>query len=115
MVQEAFRKDREKCAQMVLKGNWEQEAARLSLEEQEPFWRPMFEAPSKLDERPVPKVSENWCIVDSVFIEEVEIALHDSEESAPASDVITVEGVELHLTIHASCSLKLIVVGWIYT
>lgn len=92
-VQEAFRKNRKRCSEMVLEGKWEQEAATLGLEEQEAFWRPLFEEASKPDERPVPMVQENWCIVDPVSIEEVAKALHDSEESAPGPDGITLKEV----------------------
>src|SRR6218665_3900865 len=90
-VQEAFRLDRKRCAGMVLEGKWGQETTTLDLEEQEAFWGPLFEASSKSDERPVFKIQKDWSIVDSVSISMGELArvLHDSEESAPGSDMIT--------------------------
>src|SRR6218665_2219460 len=62
-VQEAFRSDRKRCAGMVLEGKWGLETATLGLEEQEAFWRPLLEASSRPDERPVLKVQEDWSIV----------------------------------------------------
>src|SRR6218665_3260214 len=79
---------------MVLEGKWGQEAATLGLEEQEAFWRPLFEAPSKPDDRPVPQVEVNWQIVDPVRVEEVAKALRDSEDSAPGSDGITLRDLK---------------------
>ena len=92
-VQAAFRKNRKRCADMVLEGKWEEEATTLRLEEQEAFWRPLFEEPSKPDDRPVLKIPENWQIVDPISIGEVVKALADSEESAPGSDEITLESL----------------------
>jgi len=66
----------------------------LGLEEQEAFWRPLFEAPSKPDDRPVPQVEVNWQIVDPVRVEEVAKALRDSEDSAPGSDGITLRDLK---------------------
>ena len=88
-VQAAFRKNRKRCADMILEGKWEEEATTLRLEEQEAFWRPLFEEPSMPDDRPVLKIPENWQIVDPISIGEVVKALADSEESAPGSDEIT--------------------------
>lgn len=58
-VQEAFRKSRKRCVYMVVNGEWGQEAATLGVEEQEAYWRPLFEEPSKPDNRPVLNVPED--------------------------------------------------------
>src|SRR6218665_686543 len=79
---------------MVLEGKWGQEATTLGLEEQEAFWRPLFEAPSKPDDRPVPQVEVDWQIVDPVRVEEGAMALRDSEDSAPGSDGITLRDLK---------------------
>lgn len=47
---------------MVLNGEWEQEVATLGFEEQEAYWRPLFEESSKPNDRPVPKVMSMLCL-----------------------------------------------------
>jgi hypothetical protein len=93
-VQAAFRKNRKRCADMVLEGKWGEEATTLGLEEQEAFWRPLLAEPSTTDDRPVRSVPEDWQIVDPVSVEEVRKALHDSEESAPGTDGITLKDLK---------------------
>jgi len=80
---------------MVLEGTREREDTTLALEAQEEFWRPTFSSPLKVDERPVLKVLENWSIVEPVAKEEVVKALHDSEDSAPGPDGITLGAMKL--------------------
>ena len=66
----------------------------LDLEGQEAFRRNLFEASSKSDERPVFKIQKDWSIVDSVSMGELARVLHDSEESAPGSDMITLKDLK---------------------
>lgn len=56
---------------MILEETLEQEELALTLEDQEPFWRSIFSPVSAVDERPVPKVREDWSIVEPVTREEV--------------------------------------------
>src|SRR6218665_3047700 len=51
-VQKLFRKDRKRCAEMVLQDQRNEEEERLALEQQEGFWRPLFTTESVADERP---------------------------------------------------------------
>lgn len=94
-VQEAFRRNRKRCADMVLDGTWEQEESSLPLEAQEEFWRPIFSEPSAADDRPVPKAREDWSIVDPVTAEEVAKAIHDSEDSAPGRDGVALGAMKM--------------------
>ena len=94
-VQKAFRLNRKRCADMVLEGTWEREEATLALEAQEGFWRSIFSQPSRVDERPVQKTSEDWSIVEPVTREDVAKALHDSEDSAPGPDGVTLGAMKL--------------------
>jgi len=57
IVQELYKKNRTRCARTVLSGNWAKEKRTTGLAEQECFWKPLFEEPSKPDSRDTRPVS----------------------------------------------------------
>ena len=57
IVQKLYRKNRSECAKRVLNGDWAKEQKETTLEEQDSFWRPLFEGESKPDEREPVQVS----------------------------------------------------------
>jgi len=61
----------------------------LALEAQKGFWCSIFSQPSKVDERPVQKTSEDWSIVESDTHEDVAKAIHDSDDSVLGPDGVT--------------------------
>src|SRR6218665_912367 len=59
-VQRLFRKDRKRCAEMVLQERWNDDEEQLTLEKQEEFWRPLFTTESVADERPMVRTPMIW-------------------------------------------------------
>src|SRR6218665_1753435 len=97
-VQRMFRKDRKRCAEMVLQERWNDEEEQLTLEKQEDFWRPLFTTESVADQRPTVTTPMIWDLANPVTAGEVEKAIKDSDESAPGTDGVTLSDVRMIAT-----------------
>jgi len=88
VIQALYRKNRSRCAKSVLSGDWAKERRpALPLEEQDAFWRPLFEEPSKPDERtPEPVCGPLFGVSLPVTLEEYELALATTHDSSPGPD-----------------------------
>jgi len=87
VLQRLYKKNRSLCAQTVLSGNWAKEKRTTTLEEQESFWKPLFEEPSELDPREESPVSEPLFVMSSpTSIEEYERVLRSTHDSSPGLD-----------------------------
>ena len=87
IVQELYRKNRTRCAKTVLSGDWAKEKRTTSLEEQDSYWRPLFEEPSKADSRdPRPVSRALFEISQPVTATEYGLVLKSTHESSPGLD-----------------------------
>ena len=60
-VQRCYNKDRTRCAQQVIAGNWHEQPASLPMSVHEPFWRDLFETPSVSESLSLPIIGEmHW-------------------------------------------------------
>ena len=86
-VQRLYNKNRTRCAQDVISGAWQDPPATLPLEEQEPFWRSLFEHPSVPDDRtPDPVGPPKWELLAPITSEEVAKSLGGMKDGAPGPD-----------------------------
>lgn len=93
-VQTLWNKNRKRCAHTVLDGSWAQEVASLPLKEQEPFWKTLFEHPSKADDRKPVKVGPTvWECMAPITAGEVKAATKRMKDGAPGPDGLTREQV----------------------
>ena len=71
-VQRCYDKDRTRCAQQIIAGNWREPPASLPMSVKEPFWRDIFETPSVPDSRSLPVVGElHWELLHPITSEDV--------------------------------------------
>ena len=87
MLQELYKKNRSRCAKTVLSGDWAKEKRTTPLEEQESYWKPLFEEQSKPDSRegrPVSRALYEMSL--PVSIEEYGRVLRSTHESSPGLD-----------------------------
>ena len=87
LLQELYKKNRSRCAKTVLSGDWAKEKRTMPLEEQESYWKPLFEEPSKPDSREgSPESRAMFEMSPPVFIEEYVRVLGSTKESSPSLD-----------------------------
>ena len=87
VLQQLYRKNRSRCAKTVLSGDWAKEKRTTPLEEQESYWKPLFEEPSKPDSREGRPVSRALFEVSlPTSIEEYERVLRSTHNSSPGLD-----------------------------
>ena len=73
----------------MLSGDWAKERQTTSLEEQESYWKPLFEEPSKADSRDVRPVSRAlFEISQPVTTTEYGLVLKSTHESSPGLDYV---------------------------
>ena len=95
-VQELFKADKNRCAQVVLNGHWRYDllnaAPAVSKEEQEAFWGRLSPRPSPPDTRPVYPIRDpQWGMLDPITVEEVAANLQAMPlDSAAGPDRLTV-------------------------
>ena len=84
-LQRAWSKNPAQTAKKVLDGTWGSEQAPIPMETMQAFWKPIFEAPSKPDNRTVEPIrsAREDCMVP-VSLAEVESALKGSKTDAAA-------------------------------
>ena len=93
VMQTLYKKNRSRCAKTVLSGDWAKERRAAKPGEQEAYWRPLFEEPSKPDERePEPVCRPLFEMSLPVTMEEYERSLGSTHDSSPGLD-----GVDLKL------------------
>lgn len=96
MIQTAYRKDRKRCVQAILSGNWKFDLMtaqpRVSKEAQERYWGPLFSRESPDDQRPVVAVrAPQWDVVLPITETEVKQTVKSMRTSSAAGpDGITV-------------------------
>ena len=89
IIQELYKKNRTRCAKTVLSGDWAKERQTTSLEEQESYWKQLFEQPSKADSRDVRKMSRAlFEISQPVTTTEYGLVLKSTHESSPSLDYV---------------------------
>ena len=87
VIQTLYRKNRSRCAKTVLSGDWAKERRAAKLEEQDAYWRPLFEEPSALDSREPETVSRPLYEISlPVTKEEYERVLSSTQDSSPGLD-----------------------------
>ena len=70
--QRCYDKDRTRCAQQIIAGNWREPPASLPMSVQEPFWRDLFETPSVPDSRSLPIIGEmHWELMHPITVDDV--------------------------------------------
>ena len=85
-MQREYKKNRSRCAQDVISGAWRDPPANLPLEEQEPFWRSLFEPSSVPDDRtPDPLGPPKWELLAPIT-SEVAKSLGGMKDGAPGPD-----------------------------
>ena len=90
VLQRLYRKNRSRCAKKVLSGDWAKEESTTSLEEQESFWKPLFEGSSKPDDRSPDPVCEPLFEVSlPVDTEEYGRVLRSTHDSSPVWITLT--------------------------
>lgn len=88
-VQSEYGLNRQRCAKTVLSGDWEKEPPVVPIREQEAFWRPLMETPSKSDNRtPATKFPVSESVARPVTVSEVESTLKGLKDGAPGPDHI---------------------------
>jgi hypothetical protein len=86
-VQRLYRKNRTRCADFVLSGDWSKAPKEVGIEEQEAFWGPLVQTPSKPDDRkPQPLVAPIHEIIAPITREEYKQTLKDANDSSPGVD-----------------------------
>ena len=86
-VQQCYDKERTRCAQQNIAGNWCEPPASLPMSVQEPFWRDIFETPSVSDSQSLPVVGElHWELLHPITSEDVVRALKKMKDGAPGPD-----------------------------
>ena len=100
-----YNKNRKRCADLVLPGDWRREAKEVPLGVQESFWGPLFETESKPDNRrPLPLVEPIYEITAPITKEEVTKALKDAQDGSPGVDGMSrayVRGIDTYdLSMH---------------
>ena len=86
-MQRCYNKDRTRCAQQVIAGNWHEPPASLPMSVQDPFWRDLFETPSVSDSRSLPIIGEmHWELMHPITTEDVVRALKKMKDDAPGPD-----------------------------
>ena len=86
-VQQCYDKDRTRCAQQNIAGNWCEPPASLPMSVQEPFWRDIFKTPSVSDSQSLPVVGElHWELLHPITSEDVVRALKKMKDGAPGPD-----------------------------
>ena len=87
-MQGLYKKDRKRCAQEVLSGNWRTEkTAFVPLDEMEPAWREIMETPSLEDDRaPLAARPILWDLVTPVTSDDVRKVLKVMRKSSPGPD-----------------------------
>lgn len=109
-IQSLYRKDRKRCAEEVLSGNWREQASSMALERIEPYWRALFETESKRDDRmPERRHPVRWDMVAPVTLEEGARVLKATKKSAPGPDGLRLKDLKRmpleELTGHANAWL----------
>jgi hypothetical protein len=86
-VQRLYKKNRTRCAELVLSGDWSKSPKEVGIEEQEAFWGPLVQTPSKPDDRiPQPLVGPIHEIIAPVTREEYKQTLKETCDSSPGVD-----------------------------
>ncbi|CAB4020586.1 reverse transcriptase [Paramuricea clavata] len=86
-TQDLFRKNKSRCAQDILSGSWERPRRGLPLEDQEPYWREIFEQESVQDLRtPEPFGPALWDMIDPISLAELEATMKAMKPGAPGPD-----------------------------
>ena len=87
VLQRLYRKNRSRCAKTVLSGDWAKEKQTTTLEEQEGYWKPLFEEPSQPDSRQGRPVSRALYEISlPTDIGEYERILKSTHNSSPGLD-----------------------------
>ena len=94
-VQRSFARDRGRCAQKVLDGDWRDlgDTKSVPLSVQEPFWRSLFERPSDPDVRKPTERSPVWSILKPISRADVKSMLGTIRKSAPGPDGLTAKDI----------------------
>ena len=86
-VQRLFKKNRSRCADLVLSGDWSKEPVEIPFEEQESFWGPLFETQSLPDRRrPDPISPPILELVDPISATEYSDSLKSLKDGSPGVD-----------------------------
>ena len=88
-MQRCYDKERTRCAQQVIAGNWCKPPASLPMSVQGPFWRDLFETPPPPvpDSRLLPVVGElHWELLHPITSEDVVRALKKMKDGTPGPD-----------------------------
>lgn len=94
-TQRSFKNSRKRCASNILSGEWRTEPNPLTLDEQEPFWREIFQRPSVVDDRqPQPVGPIQWGILSPITTYEVTESLSGMTDGAPGPDGWTLTDVK---------------------
>lgn len=93
-VQDFYKKNRKRCAELVLDQNCQPQAKGLPLDVQTKYWEEMFTRESCEDKRPTIAKVPNWNTVTFIAPAEVEAALKSSSENAAGPDGLTLAAVK---------------------
>jgi hypothetical protein len=86
-VQTLYRRNRSRCAELVLSGDWNKVVHSLPLSSQDQFWRGMFEAPSKVDQRsPKARCCPLMELLEPVLPAEYAAMLKTTKNGSPGID-----------------------------
>ena len=89
VLQALYKKNRSRCAKTVLSGDWAKEKRFTSLEEQESYWKPLFEENSAPGATMGTRVSETlYGLSVPVTSEEYGLVLRTTNDSSPGIDGI---------------------------
>jgi len=87
VLQALYKKNRSRCAKTVLSGDWAEEKRFTSLEEQESYWKPLFEGESAPGATMGTKVFETlYGLSLPVTSEEYGLVLRTTNDSSPGID-----------------------------
>jgi hypothetical protein len=86
-TQDLFCKNKSRCDQDILSGSWESPRRGLPLEDQEPYWREIFEQESVEDLRaPQPIGPVLWSMIDPISSAKIEAIIKAMKPGAPGPD-----------------------------
>ena len=94
-TQDLWKRNRTRCANEVLTGQWKEESSFLPPADMFSFWGDMFSKPSEIDRRsPTPVSDPIWQLMSPVTDEELANTISKSKSSAPGPDGIKLSDVK---------------------
>ena len=99
-MQDLWKKNRSRCANKVLSGQWKEESSILLPAEMFSFWEDILSKPLEIDRRsPDPVRDPLWQLMSPVTDEELANTIRKSKSSAPGPDDWFADFPYLHCSI----------------